>query len=132
VRTPNVDQVLTVEPIGTVSFACPPPTAGISDLLPVSTAVVDVPQWGAARLRPSVRQRAALGRITATGVGYGFSSALATGVPGARRSTAAATAAEQAGNRTNGDSARTAGTTAHKQQLHLMSRRDPRTWRPPV
>jgi hypothetical protein len=131
VRTTYMNQVTTVAPTGAVSSACPPPTVGVSGLLPVSiVAVVDVPQWGAARVRPSLRQRAALSRITATGIGCGFDGDLAAGTPGAGRRAAAA--AELVGKRTNEPTARNAGTTENKQQLHLMSRRDPRTWRPPV
>jgi hypothetical protein len=129
VRNLTVNIVTTVEPIGAVSLACPQ-TATVNGLLPVQTvAVVDVPQW-APRLRPSSRQWAALGRIAAEGAGYGngFSSDLVAGVPGAERRPAAAPArAAQCTTNT----ARNADSTQSK-QLHLMSRRDPCSWRPPV
>lgn len=129
--TSTVD-IVTVEPTVAVSFACPQPALGVKGLRPTPTvAVVDVPQWAAAWLRPTSRQRAALSRITATGVGYGFSGDLAAGMSGARRGTATADAAEQVGKRPNGTAVRITGTTQRK-QLHLMSRRDPQTWRPPV
>jgi hypothetical protein len=128
----NTVDTMTVEPVIAVSFACPQPALGVKGLLPApAAAVVDVPQWAAAWLRPSSRQRAALSRITATGVGYGFGSDLAAGTSGARRGTATADAAEQVGKRPNGSTVSSTRTTQRK-QLHLMSRRDPQTWRPPV
>lgn len=137
-RNLTVDIVTTVEPTWAVSFACPPPAVGVNSLLPVSTvAVVDVPQRTSARLRPSLRQWAALGRITAEGVGNGngsngFGSDLIAGQPGqwergAEFRPAAASAAAQRTTST----ARYAR-SAQSKQLHLMSRRDPCSWRPPV
>jgi len=128
VRKLTADIVTTVQPTGVVSFACPPPVVGISALLPVPTvAVADVPQRTTAGLRPSSRQWAALGRITAEGVGYAGSD-LVSGARGAERRQAAAPAA--AAQRTI-STARNARFTQNK-QLHLMSRRDPCSWRPPV
>lgn len=128
--TSTVD-IVTVEPTVAVSFACPQPAFGVRTLPPMPTAaVVDVPQWAAAWLRPSSRQQAALSRITATGVGYGVGSDLVAGASGTRCGMATADAAEQVGKRPNGTTSIT-GTTQRK-QLHLMSRRDPQTWRPPV
>jgi hypothetical protein len=129
--TSTVD-IVTVEPIVAVSFACPQSALDVRGLLPMPiVAVADTPQRAAAWLRPSSRQRTALSRITATGVGYGFSGDLAAGISGARRGTATADAAEQVGKRPNGSTVRNTRTTQRK-QLHLMSRRDPQTWRPPV
>ena len=158
-RNSTKDIVTTVEPTRVVSFACPPPAVGVSgllsvngmsianglrgvnglsgvnglrsvnDLLSVSTvAVVDVPQRTSARLRPSSRQWAALGRITAEGAGYVGSDLVAGVIAGTERRPAAAPAA--AAQRTT-STARTARFTQNK-QLHLMSRRDPCSWRPPV
>ena len=125
-----VDIVTTVEPTRVVSFACPPPVVGVNGLLPVPTvAVVGVPQGTSAGLRPSSRQWAALGRITAEGAGYGFGSDLVSGLRGAERRPAAAPAAAAAQRTTI--TARNARSTQSK-QLHLMSRRDPCSWRPPV
>lgn len=126
-RKLTVDIVTTVQPTRVVSFACPPPVVGISGLLPVPTvAVADVPQRTTAGLRPSSRQWAALGRITAEGVGYAGSD-LVSGARGVERRQAAAPAAAQRRIST----ARNARFTQRK-QLHLMSRRDPCSWRPPV
>lgn len=139
VRNSTIDIVTTVEPTRVVSFACPQSAAGVnglpgvSALLPVPTvAVVEVPQRTSVRLRPSSRQWAALGRITAEGAGYGVGSDLVAGQPGqpgrgAARRPAAAPAAAQRTTST----ARNARFTQSK-QLHLMSRRDPCSWRPPV
>ena len=136
-RNLTVDIVTTVEPTRVVSFACPPPVVGVNSLLPVSTvAVVDVPQRTSARLRPSLRQWAALGRITAEGVGdgngTGFGSDLIAGQPGQweRGAEFRPAAAPAAAPRTT-STARYARSTQSK-QLHLMSRRDPCSWRPPV
>ena len=132
-RNSTIDIVTTVEPTRVVSFACPQSAVGVSALLPVPTvAVVDVPQRTSVRLRPSSRQWAALGRITAEGAGYGVGSDLIAGQPGqpgrgAERRPAAAPAAAQRTTST----ARNARFTQSK-QLHLMSRRDPCSWRPPV
>jgi hypothetical protein len=133
VRKLTVDIVTTVEPTRVVSFACPPPVVGINGLPPVPTvAVVDVPQRTSARLRPSSRQWAALSRITAEGVGNGFGSDLIAGQPGQRERGAEyrPAAASAAAQRTT-STARNARATQSK-QLHLMSRRDPCSWRPPV
>jgi len=146
VRNSTESIVTTVEPTWVVSFACPPPAVGVSGLLsvngvpsvnglhsvngllPVPTvAVVDVPQRTSARLRPSSRQWAALGRITAEGVGYVGSDLVAGVIAGTERRQAAAPTAAQRTTST----ARTARFTQNK-QLHLMSRRDPCSWRPPV
>lgn len=130
-RNLTVDIVTTVEPTWAVSAACPPPVVGVNGLLPVPTvAVADVPLGISARLRPSSRQAAALGRITAEGVGYGygFSSDLIAGQPGQWRPGAERRPA--AAQRMT-STARNARTTQSK-QLHLMSRRDPCSWRPPV
>jgi hypothetical protein len=59
-------------------------------------------------------------------------SDLVAGTSGARRGTATADAAEQVGKRPNGTPVRFTRTTTQRKQLHLMSRRDPQTWRPPV
>lgn len=133
-RNSTIDIVTTVEPTRVVSFACPQSAAGVnglpgvSALLPVPTvAVVEVPQRTSVRLRPSSRQWAALGRITAEGVGYVGSDLVSGVIAGTERRQAAAPAAAQRTTST----ARNARFTQSK-QLHLMSRRDPCSWRPPV
>lgn len=132
-RNLTVDIVTTVAPTRVVSFACPQPALGVNGLLPEPiVAVVDVPQGTPMRLRPSSARWAALGRITAEGSGYGFGSGvdgdLVARFQGAERRPAAAPMA--AAQRTT-STTRTARSTQSK-QLHLMSRRDPWSWRPPV
>ena len=128
-RNLTVDNLTAVEPVRAVSATCPAPISGVNGLPSVPTAaVVDVPQWASPRLRPSSRQWAALGRITAEGAGYGFGSDLFTGIRGAERRAAAAPAAAVQCTTTTARNAR----STQSKQLHLMSRRDPCSWRPPV
>jgi hypothetical protein len=115
VRTLTADQAAAINPTGAVSFACP-------RLSPVAVGS----QGAAARLQASAWRRAGKGRISARYFGSGLGSVLAAEVPGAVRR-----AAEQTDKRATSIVRENAYNTQQK-QLHLMSRRDPRTWRPPV
>ncbi len=81
-------------------------------------AVAAVPSWTAALARPT-------SRVAATGVGYA-----ATAVAGTRRGVddrgRGALDGTAAGTRFIGSNGK------QQDQLHLMSRRDPRSWRPPA
>lgn len=117
------DQLFTaVKPSDALLPACPSLWAAPVTDVPVfaiasRSAVAAAPSWTAVLARPT-------SRVAATGVGYAGTAAAGTrrGVDrerGVLGGTAVGT--------------RFIGTNGKQQdQLHLMSRRDPRPWRPPV
>jgi len=119
VRTLNTT-LIRVEPFATVVPACPSPQEN-SALLENSASKLrslvfsdSVRSWSAAAAASSAAVTARpKSRVEATGVGYAAPAAAETrrGVDGIGI------------NGTNGK---------QQDQLHLMSRRDPRSWRPPA
>lgn len=113
-------------PIAAIQFATVPPARLSLWAAPVSnvpalasrSAVAAAPSWAAiAVARPK-------SRVEATGVGYAAPAGAETrrGVDGSDRDVPSGTAGK-----------RFIGTNGKQQdQLHLMSRRDPRSWRPPA
>jgi hypothetical protein len=82
-----------------------------------SRSVVAAPQGTVVLARPKAR-------IDATGVGYGAGWLVAATRRGVERDLPNGTA--------NGKRFIGTNSTTQQGQLHLMSRRDPRTWRPPA
>lgn len=115
--------MVTTIPSAAVLPACP----SLSDVaatfapaaLSLSSAAAQV--WAGALVRPQ-------GRVEATGVGYAATPAVAAKRRGVDRDVDGSTTASGTSVIANG----TTGTTKQQDQLHLMSRRDPRPWRPPV
>lgn len=130
-RTLNTMHV-AVKPFATVMPAClslwDAPVSNVPTL--VATATRSVDSWSAAAAAPSWTAVTARpkSRVPATGVGYAAPAAAETRreVDGIGRDVPRGTAA---GARFTG----TKGSNGKQQdQLHLMSRRDPRSWRPPA
>ena len=92
-------------PIAAIQFATVPPARLSLWAAPVSDA--PAPSWPVAVARPK-------SRVEATGVGYAAPAAVPSGTA--------------AGTRFIGSN----GNGKQQDQLHLMSRRDPRSWRPPA
>jgi hypothetical protein len=113
---------MTATPFAAAMPACPSPTAVLAreSAVTLSTRPVHAAAQGT-----TVLTETAHGRVPATGVGY-------AGRPDARvwreirRDVPNAAAQGFGGNGTTGT------TSKQQDQLHLMSRRDPRTWRPPA
>lgn len=126
-RTINTT-LIRVEPFATVAPACPSLRENSVSKLP-SLAVFGSPfSWPAAAAAPAAVMARPKSRVEATGVGYADPAAAETrrGVDGIGRDVPRGMAA---GTRLNGIN----GTNGKQQdQLHLMSRRDPRSWRPPA
>lgn len=87
--------------------------------LPLSSAAAQV--WAGALVRPQ-------GRVEAIGAGYAAAPAVVVKRRGVDRDVNGSTTPNGKRVIANG----TTGTTKQQDQLHLMSRRDPRPWRPPV
>jgi hypothetical protein len=118
VRNPN-EALVTVQPSAAVLPACPSLSAAPApeSVMTASRSIAAAPLGTVALARPKAR-------VDATGVGYGAGWLVTATRRGVERDLPNGTA--------NGK--RFSGTTSTKQQdqLHLMSRRDPRTWRPPA
>lgn len=98
-------------------------------LLPVFTPALS---WPAAAAAPvAVATARSKSRVEATGVGYAAPAGAETrrGVDGIGRDVPRG---EAAGTRLNGTNGINGSNGKQQDQLHLMSRRDPRTWRPPA
>ena len=119
-RTIN-EAFLTVKPFATVLPACPMTSAvpAPGTLAVASRPAVAAPLWSAALARPK-------SGVVGTGVAY------AAGALGAAIVSRRGIDRDVPNGTANGE--RFIGTNGNKQQdqLHLMSRRDPRTWRPPA
>lgn len=115
-------------PIAAIQFATVPPArlslreAAVSNVpaLVSRFAVAAAPSWTAVLARPT-------SRVEATGVGYAAPAAAETrrGADGPGHDVPSGTAA---GKRFIGSN----DYGKQQDQLHLMSRRDPRSWRPPA
>lgn len=132
-RTINTT-LIRVEPFATVAPACPSLREN-SALLQNSAAklpgfaVFGFPlSWPAAAAAPAAVTARPKSRVAATGVGYAGPDAAETRreVDGIGRDVPRGMAGETRLNGINGTNGKQQG------QLHLMSRRDPRSWRPPA
>ncbi len=122
-RTLSESQVTAI-PSASVLPACPSLSYAGATFAPTaaslrSAAAAQV--WAGALARPQ-------GRVEAIGAGYAAAPAVAAKRRGVDRDVNGVTAGSKRVIGGNG----TTGTTQQQDQLHLMSRRDPRTWRPPV
>jgi hypothetical protein len=123
VRT--INDLMAVKPSVAILPACPPlwatPVSGAPAIASWSAVTGIAAAWTAALARPK-------SRVEATGVGYAALAAADArrGVDGSGRDVPGGTAVETRFIGTNGSNGK------QQDQLHLMSRRDPRTWRPPA
>jgi hypothetical protein len=116
---------MSVKPSVAVASACPPlwaaPLSGVPAIASWSAVTGTSAVWTAALARPK-------SRVEATGVGYAAPAAAGArrGADRPGRDVPGGTAVETRFIGTNGSNGK------QQDQLHLMSRRDPRTWRPPA
>lgn len=104
--------------------ACPPLSDLSATFAPAALSfrsAAQAPLWAGVAARPQ-------GRVEAIGAGYAAAPAIAAKRRGVDRDVYGATADGKRVIGANG----TTGSTTQQDQLHLMSRRDPRLWRPPV
>jgi hypothetical protein len=113
--------MVTTIPSLTVLPACPSLSDVAATFAPAALRSTAAQTWAGALARPQ-------GRVEATGVGYAAAPAVAAKRRGVDRDVNGSTTANGKRVIANG----TTGTTKQQDQLHLMSRRDPRPWRPPV
>lgn len=123
----TLNALVEVQPFATVTPACPSLRETSVSKLP-SLIVADYASSWPAAASPAIVTARPKSRVEATGVGYAAPAGAETrrGVDAIGRDVPSGATA---GTRLIG----TNGTNGKQQdQLHLMSRRDPRTWRPPA
>ncbi len=122
-RTLSESQVTAI-PSAAVLPACPSLSDVTATFAPAALSfrsAAEAPLWAGVSARPQ-------GRVEANGAGYAAAPAIAAKRRGVDRDVYGVTAGSKRVIGGNG----TTGTTKQQDQLHLMSRRDPRPWRPPV
>lgn len=124
----TLEPTFVTKPSVTVAPACPPPlwdTSVPNAAGHVVRTVLSRPAAAAALSSAAVTARPK-SRVEGTGVGYATPADARRGADASGRDVPGGNAAGARFIGTNGTNGKQQG------QLHLMSRRDPRTWRPPA
>lgn len=123
-RTSSESMVTTIPSVAVLS-ACPSlsdANATFASAALPSRVTAATRSWAGAQARPQ-------GRVEVVGAGYAAAPAVAVKRREVDRDVIGATAGSK---RVVGGNGATGTAEQQQDQLHLMSRRDPRTWRPPV